>query len=85
MSDQAAAMAKQAPGFVKALVETPAGPVAFTNVRLFDADNLRFLTPGELLHKVPEHAVFKQFWAEARADTFNPPDKVKALRVGKTV
>lgn len=45
----------------------------------------RFLAPGELLHQVPEHAVFKQFWAEARADSFNPPDKVKALRVGKTV
>jgi len=39
---QAAAMAKQAPGFVKSLTQAPAGPVAFTNVRIFDADNLRF-------------------------------------------
>jgi hypothetical protein len=45
----------------------------------------RFLTPGELLEKVPEHAVFRQFWAEARADTFDAPEKVRALRVGKTV
>ncbi len=39
---QARAMAAQAPALVKALVKTPAGPVAFTNVRLFDADSLRF-------------------------------------------
>ena len=35
---QAQALASQAPGLVKALVKTPAGPVAFTGVRLFDAD-----------------------------------------------
>jgi imidazolonepropionase-like amidohydrolase len=40
---QAAAMASQAPGFVKSLVQTPTGPVAFTDVRIFDADNLRFV------------------------------------------
>ena len=45
----------------------------------------RFLTPGELLHKVPEHAVFRQFWAESRSDTFDAPAKVAALRIGKTV
>jgi glutamate synthase domain-containing protein 2 len=45
----------------------------------------RFLTPGELLHKVPEHAVFRAFWADARSDSFAPPDKVRALRVGRTV
>jgi imidazolonepropionase-like amidohydrolase len=39
---QAKAMAAQAPALVKSLVKTPAGPVAFTNVRLFDADTLRF-------------------------------------------
>ena len=37
-------MAAQAPGLVKALVTVPAGPVAFTGVRLFDADATRFLT-----------------------------------------
>src|SRR5882724_12593107 len=37
-------MAAQAPGLVEALVTVPAGPVAFTGVRLFDADATRFLT-----------------------------------------
>ena len=45
----------------------------------------RFLERGELLHKVPEHAVFKQFWGEARSDTFDAPSKVSALRIGKSV
>ena len=40
---QAAAMAEQAPGLAKSLVTVPAGPVAFTGVRLFDADAIRFL------------------------------------------
>jgi len=40
---QAKAVAAQAPGLVKELVTVPAGPVAFTGVRLFDADALRFL------------------------------------------
>lgn len=40
---QAAAVAEQAPKLVKALVKIPAGPVAFTNVRMFDAEGLRFL------------------------------------------
>jgi imidazolonepropionase-like amidohydrolase len=39
---QAAAMARQAPRIAK-LARTPAGPVAFTHVRTFDADSLRFL------------------------------------------
>jgi imidazolonepropionase-like amidohydrolase len=41
---QAKALATQAPGLVKALVTVPAGPVAFTGVRLFDADATRFVT-----------------------------------------
>lgn len=40
---QAAAMAQQAPKLAKALVKVPSGPVAFTHVKLFDADGLRFL------------------------------------------
>ena len=40
---QAAALAALAPGLYKSLVKTPATPVAFTNVRMFDADALRFL------------------------------------------
>ena len=41
---QAKATAAQAPGLAKALVKVLAGPVAFTGVRLFDADAPRFLT-----------------------------------------
>ncbi len=35
---QAKALAALAPALVKSLLKTPAGPVAFTNVRIFDAD-----------------------------------------------
>ncbi len=44
----------------------------------------RWLRPGELLDSVPEHAVFRQFWAEARTDTFAPPPRVRALRTTRT-
>jgi len=40
---QASAMAAQAPGLFKKLVTVPDGPVAFTAVRIFDADAARFL------------------------------------------
>ena len=40
---QAKAMAAQAPAFARTLVTIPSRPVAFTNVRLFDADRVRFL------------------------------------------
>jgi glutamate synthase domain-containing protein 2 len=43
----------------------------------------RFLAPGQLLHEIPDHAVFKAFWADARADTFAPPAAVVALRATK--
>ena len=36
-------MAAQAPGLMRKLVTVPDGPVAFTGVRLFDADATRFL------------------------------------------
>ena len=39
---QVKAMAAQAP-IIARLAKTPSGPVAFTNVRMFDADGLRFL------------------------------------------
>ena len=39
---QANAMAAQAPGLFKKLVTVPGGPVAFTDVRIFDADAARF-------------------------------------------
>ena len=40
----------------------------------------RFLQPGDLIGKVPEHAVFQSFWAQARSDSFEAPAKVRALR-----
>jgi imidazolonepropionase-like amidohydrolase len=40
---QASAMAAQAPALLKSLVTVPAGPVAFSGVRLFDAEGVRFL------------------------------------------
>ncbi|MCR6686801.1 FMN-binding glutamate synthase family protein [Pseudoxanthomonas sp.] len=43
----------------------------------------RYLRPGELLQGLPDHAVFRDFWAEARADAFQPPGRVDALRRSK--
>jgi imidazolonepropionase-like amidohydrolase len=40
---QTAALAAQAPTLLKSLVKVPAGAVAFTHVRVFDADNRAFL------------------------------------------
>lgn len=44
----------------------------------------RFLKPGDLIGKVPEHAVFQAFWEEARSDSFAPPPRVKAMRASKS-
>jgi glutamate synthase domain-containing protein 2 len=44
----------------------------------------RYLRPGELLQGIPEHAVFHDFWAEARSDAFQPPARVEALRRSKS-
>ena len=30
----------------------------------------RFLKPGDLINQVPDHAVFQDFWAKARSDSF---------------
>ncbi|MGX5731050.1 FMN-binding glutamate synthase family protein [Pseudoxanthomonas beigongshangi] len=43
----------------------------------------RFIEPGELLDRIPAHAVFQQFWAEARSDAFSPPARVRALQDSK--
>lgn len=40
---QVAEAAKEGPEYVRTLVETPAGAVAFTHVRLFDAERARFV------------------------------------------
>lgn len=43
-----------------------------------------FLEPGELVHGAPEHAVFKAFWADARSDSFEPPERMRRLRESKS-
>lgn len=43
----------------------------------------RYLEPGELLDRVPEHAVFHAYWADARSDSFSPPPRIAALRETK--
>lgn len=46
----------------------------------------RFLEPGELLgERLPEHAVFQRFWAQARADSFAPPAAFVRARSSKVV
>jgi hypothetical protein len=44
----------------------------------------RYLAPGELLRQVPDHAVFHDFWADARSDSFQPPARIQALRASKS-
>ena len=44
----------------------------------------RFLEPGELLHGAPEHTVFKACWADARSDSFEPPERMRRLRESKS-
>ncbi len=43
----------------------------------------RYLEPGELLERVPEHPVFQRFWREARADSFAAPAAITSLRASK--
>ncbi|NUS38886.1 MAG: FMN-binding glutamate synthase family protein [Lysobacter sp.] len=45
----------------------------------------RFLRPGELLERVPEHAVFRSFWAASRSDSFDAPESVRSLRLAKSI
>src|SRR5690606_31017151 len=56
--------------------------VAPTEVRSLAA-LYRFLAPGELLDGVPEHAVFRAFWASARPDSFMPPERTLEMRRSK--
>ena len=43
-----------------------------------------FLQPGALLDGIPDHAVFRNFWADARSDSFAPPERIRALRDSKS-
>lgn len=45
----------------------------------------RFLEPGELLDRIPSHAVFRDFWATARSDSFVAPERVLAMRAAKSL
>jgi glutamate synthase domain-containing protein 2 len=44
-----------------------------------------FLQPGELLDGIPNHAVFQDFWAAARTDSFVAPARARAVRVPKVI
>lgn len=52
--------------------------VSPTEVRSL-ASIYRFVESGELLDRIPAHAVFRDFWADARSDSFAAPRKVSAL------
>jgi len=43
----------------------------------------RYLEPGELLDRLPAHAVFRDYWLDARSDSFQPPSRISALRASK--
>ncbi|TNJ34695.1 FMN-binding glutamate synthase family protein [Arenimonas terrae] len=56
--------------------------VSSTEVRAL-AKLHHFVRPGELLETIPDHAVFKVFWEQARADTFAPPAKAGEMQASK--
>lgn len=47
----------------------------------------RFLKPGELLQGVPDHAVFQDFWQQARSDSFAAQHAASLVRTptGRTI
>ncbi len=58
--------------------------VSPTEIRSYQALFAR-LEPGELLAGgVPDHAVFRSYWRDARSDSFAPPPAVAALRLSKS-
>jgi glutamate synthase domain-containing protein 2 len=57
--------------------------VSATEVRSLGA-LYNFLAPGDLLGRIPNHAVFQSYWAGARSDSFAPPEKVASLRGSKS-
>ena len=58
--------------------------VSATEIRTY-RELFPHLRPGELLHGIPRHSVFQDFWADARSDSFAPPAKVRSLRESKMV
>ena len=58
--------------------------VSPTEIRAYSA-LYAWLTPGELLHAgAPAHALFREFWPIARADSFAPPAPYNAYRASKS-
>ena len=45
----------------------------------------RFLQPGELLDGEARHQVFRDYWADARADSFQAPAHVLSMRMSKSL
>ena len=43
-----------------------------------------FLKPGDLVGDTPSHSVFRRYWADARPDTFSPPEHVRSMRESKS-
>ena len=58
--------------------------VSATEVRSLGA-LYNFLAPGDLIGRIPDHAVFQSYWAGARSDSFAAPDKVASLRASKSL
>lgn len=56
--------------------------VSSTEVRSLAALH-HFVQPGELFSGTPEHPVFKVFWNNARADSFEPPENILSMRASK--
>ena len=42
-----------------------------------------FLKPGDLVGRIPQHALFQQFWASATSESFAAPASVQSLRQSK--
>jgi hypothetical protein len=56
--------------------------VSSTEVRSLAALH-HFVRAGELLGDTPEHPVFRMFWPQANADSFDAPPSLLALRTSK--
>jgi len=56
--------------------------ISSTEVRSLAALH-HFVQPGELIGGIPEHPVFKVFWANASAHHFNAPENILSLRASK--
>jgi imidazolonepropionase-like amidohydrolase len=70
---QSAAMAAQTAKIAKSFLKDPAGPVAFVDIRMFDADNLTFL-PGQTV--VVDKGLIA---AVGPVDSFKVPDGAKII------